>query len=399
MSFFESVTQLPDDPIMALPIAFAADTRPNKVNLGIGSYKDDEGLFFLLPTVKETEKKLLTKETDKEYLPIDGDPRLIQATLELIFGRSLLDSFPGGIYAAQAVGGTSALRIGSDFLLQETSKTIFISTPTWPNHKLVFTRSGLKVHHYRYYDELTHRLDFGGLCSDISNMPPGSIILLHANCHNPTGVDPTFEQWKELSTLIKKQKIIPFFDFAYQGFSGTVDEDAQAIRYFASQGHEMLVANSFSKNFGLYCERVGLIAVLTHHKEAVRRVGSQIKQLIRANYSNPPRHGARVIAEILQSDTLRSAWLEELGNMRNRMKQMRHALISGLQVKQSDKDWSFLERQNGFFSFCGLTPDQVQRLIKNYAIYMPSNGRINIAGLNAHNLNYVIEALNDVSHA
>lgn len=399
MSFFESITQLPEDPIMALPIMFAADSRPNKVNLGIGSYSNEEGIPIVLTSVKEAEKIILQKEKNKEYLPIDGDQKFIRSTLGLIFGPQLLDNFPGGIYAAQAVGGTSALRIGADFLLQETSKTIFISTPSWPNHKLVFTRSGLKVHSYRYYDESTHRIDFASVCSDISNMPPGSIILLQGSCHNPTGVDPTFEQWKELSNLIKKQKIIPFFDFAYQGFANSVDEDAQPIRYFASQGHEMLVAYSFSKNFGLYCERIGLITVLTHHSDAAHKVSSHIKQLIRANYSNPPRHGARIISEILLSDPLKKTWLQELANMSDRMKSMRQALLTGLKAKNGSKDWSFLERQNGFFSFCGLTPDQVRRLITDYAIYMPSNGRINVAGLNSHNLKYVIEALSDVTRS
>lgn len=396
MSFFDSVTLLPDDPILHLPIAFNADSRPNKVNLGIGSYKDADGKSFVLSCVKKEEASLISKEISKEYLPIEGSASFIKASSELMFSKEILNDHQGGFFGAQSLGGTGALRLGGEFLVQETSKSIFVSSPSWPNHKVIFTRAGMKVHHYRYYDEHLHRIDFHGMCHDIKNMPPGSTILFHASCHNPTGLDLSMDEWKEISQLVKKQKVIPFFDFAYQGFKENVDDDACAIRYFASQGHEMLVANSFSKNFGLYGERVGSLCILTRHTEATQRVGSQIKQIIRGNYSNPPRHGVQIVANILQSETLKKEWLQELASMRDRIKSMRKALGAGLEAKVKDKDWSYINHQSGFFSFCGLNTEQTQQLLQKYAIYMPSDGRINIAGLNEHNLDYVVNALAEV---
>lgn len=396
MSFFDSVTQLPEDPILSLPIAFNADQRPNKVNLGIGTYKDENGKSLILSCVKKAEAGLISRELSKEYLPIEGSPSFIKASSELIFSKKILAERQGGFFGAQALGGTGALRLGGEFLVQETSKSIFVSTPSWPNHKVVFSRAGMKVHHYRYYDENNFRIDFHGMCHDIKNMPPGSTILLHASCHNPTGLDLSMEEWHEISQLIKKQRVIPFFDFAYQGFKDNVEDDANAIRYFASQGHEMLVANSFSKNFGLYGERVGSLCIFTHHQEAAHKAGSQVKQIIRGNFSNPPRHGAQIITDILQSESLHKEWLQELAGMRDRIKGMRKSLLSGFEREIKDKDWSFVGRQFGFFSFCGLSLNQTQRMLQEYAIYMPTNGRINIAGLNEHNIEYVINALADV---
>ncbi len=393
MSFFESVTQLPEDPILHLPIAFAADPRTQKVNLGVGSYRDSNGLPVVLNCVRKAEAELSSKYLNKEYQPIEGNASYLKATNELIFGSDFLKSYAGGLFSAQTIGGTGALRLGGEFLVQETSKTIFVPSPTWPNHKPIFTRSGLKMHSYRYYDERTHQLDFAGLCGDISNMSPGSTIMLHGSCHNPTGIDPTQEQWQELSRLIKHHRIIPFFDIAYQGFIGTLDEDARAIRYFASQGHEMLVAYSYSKSCALYGERMGALTVLAQHEEAARKIGSQIKQIVRSIYSTPPLHGMQVINEIMHAPALKKEWLEELVQMRDRIKEMRRCLIDGLERGNSQKDWSFLKRQNGFFSFCGLNPEQVHRLLKDYGIYMLSNSRINVAGLNKNNMDYVIEAL------
>lgn len=393
MSFFESLTELPEDPIVHLPIAFAADSRPNKVNLGVGSYKDSEGHSLILPSVRDAETTLLKEPSNKDYLPIQGSETFLKANVELVLGKTFSDIYPGGYFSVQTLGGTGALRIGGEFLAQEIAKTIFIPNPTWPNHKLVFTRAGLKVHTYSYYAERTHQLDFSGMCSDISNMPPGSCILLHACCHNPTGIDPTMAQWKELSSLIKKQKLIPFFDLAYQGFVKSPDEDAQAIRYFVEQGHEMLIANSFAKNMGLYGERVGGLTVLARHNDASKKIGSQLKQTVRANYSCPPLHGMKIVTTILNSDLLKAEWLEDLSDMRTRLQEMRRTFVSGLAERDAHKDWSFITRQNGFFSFLGISPEQVQRLLKEYAIHMPSSGRINVAGLNPYNMDYVIEAL------
>lgn len=397
MSLFKSVTLLPPDPILNLPIIFAADPRPNKINLGIGVYHDDDGKSVLLSSVRQAEANLIKEEYPKNYLPIDGDPLYLQATMELIFGQEILKNLSGCILSAQSVGGTSALRTGADLLFRETSRKVFISNPTWPTHKLIFERSGFEVGTYDYYDNTNNRFNFDAMSESILKMPFGSVIVLHAVCHNPSGIDPSFEQWKQLSELIKKQNIIPFFDFAYQGFGDTPEEDAKAIRYFAAQGHEMLVANSFSKNFGLYGERVGSITIITNDPETSPKIRSQLKQLIRATYSNPPRHGAQIVAHILQNKSLKKLWIEELAAMCTRMKQMRLALAQGLTEGGNQRDWNFMKEQKGFFSFCGLSPSEVQCLIKEHAIIVPDNGRINVAGLNHRNLNKVISAIDNIT--
>jgi len=398
MSYFDSLQLLPEDPIFSIPRLFAADPRPNKVNLGVGNYRDAEGASYVLDCVRDAEAALLLKKSNKDYLPIDGDQKLLNLTKPLIFGQKYLDSLDGGLFITQTLGGTGALFQGGQFLCQTISKDIYIPDVTWPNHKQVFNNCGFDVHQYRYYDHRSHKIDFNRLCDDLSEMPQYSTILLHACCQNPTGLDPTNDQWMELSTLIKKQKIIPFFDFAYQGFKTSPEDDAFPIRYFLSQGHELLVANSFAKNFGLYGERVGTLSVLTKNKNSAPKAASLIKQRIRSNYSNPPRHGAELIAEILASYELTKTWVTELANMRDRLKEMRHTLQAGLQAKGDGMDWTFLKNQFGFFSFCGLNHGQVHRLIKDYAIYVPANGRINVAGLNAHNMDYVVDAILEVIH-
>lgn len=398
MPFFDSLELLPDDPILSIPKFFTADPRPHKVNLGIGSYKDAEGAPYILDCVRDAEAALILEKPSKEYLPIEGSLQLLKLAKTLIFGKPLLESFNDQISIVQTIGGTGALHLGGQFLAQGICKNLYLPNTTWPNHKPVFARSGINIYHYHYYDERSHVVDFDWMCKDITEMPPGSAILLHACCHNPTGMDPTTDQWMELSSLIKKQKLFPFFDFAYQGFKSSPDEDAFAIRYFTSQGHELLVANSFAKNFGLYGERVGTLSVVTHNKDSALKVESQLKQIIRGCYSTPPRHGAEIISYILGNEDLKKIWSIELGNMRDRLKQMRHTLETGLQAKGNHCNWSFLNRQNGFFSFLGLNEGQVHRLIKDYAIYMPTNGRINVGGLNGHNMDYVIDAILDVTH-
>lgn len=397
MSFFDSLELYPDDPILSIPKVFAADPRPNKVNLGIGSYKDADGAPYILDCVREAEAALLTKKLSKEYLPIEGDLQLLKLTEVLIFGKHVLENFSENISIVQTIGGTGALYLGGQFLSQKISPTIYLPKTTWPNHKPVFNASGMNITHYHHYNDRTHQIDFNRMCQDISEMRPKSTILLHACCHNPTGIDPTTDQWMELSSIIKKQQLIPFFDLAYQGFKDSVDEDAFAVRYFTAEGHELLIANSFAKNFGLYGERVGTLSVVTKSTDAQKKVASQLKQIIRSNYSTPPRHGAEIISSILSNEKLKKIWMIELGNMRDRLKEMRHTLIKGLQAKGSRHDWNFLNKQNGFFSFCGLNESQVHRLLKDYAIYMPTNGRINIGGLNNHNMNHVIDALLDVT--
>lgn len=393
MPFFESLDQLPDDPLMSLPIAFAADSRPNKVNLGIGTYKDAEGKPLVLTSVKKAEGILFSQNLNKEYLPIEGHKEFLHGSLQLIFGENCSPLKEGLIFATQTLGGTSALRIGGEFLAQTISKTIFLPQPSWPNHTVIFTRGGLNIRRYRYYDEKNHSIDFKGLCQDIETMPPGSTIVLHACCHNPTGTDLTFEQWQELLPLIQKQKVLPFFDFAYQGFGETVDKDAKAIRYFAEQGQEMFVAYSYSKNMGLYGERVGALFIVAKDKKSVQLVSSNCKQMIRGSYSNPPLHGARLASLVLQTPELKSEWIAELKNMKNRLDDMREAFTAGLLAKGNGFDWSFIRQQKGIFSLLGLTQDQSHRLTQEYAIHLPNNGRINIAGLNQKNLDYVIDAV------
>lgn len=393
MPFFNDISQLPDDPIFGLPIAFAADPRPNKVNLGIGAYKTADGYPLVLASVRKAESILLRKHLNKEYLPIEGDCEFLQYALQLLLGRDSLLWQTGQFFIAQSVGGASALRTGGEFLAKLVSKIIFLSQPSWSNHKQIFERAGLNVGSYPYFDPQTRLLDYQGMCEAIKNMPPKSIILLHGCCHNPTGIDPTFEQWKELSELIKKHQIIPFFDIAYQGFNQGLDQDAQAIRYFVNEGHEMLIAYSFAKNFGLYGERVGFLTIVCSKVDQVPKIGSQIKILIRGNYSNPPLHGACIVSTILKSPELTLQWKTELNNMSERIKEMRKALVAALLVKGQDQNFAYLHQQSGLFSFLGLTPAQVQYLRKEKALYMPNNGRINIAGLNTQNVSYVAEAL------
>ncbi len=375
--------QPPEDPIFGLNTAFRNDPRPNKVNLGVGAYRTSEGNPYILPSVREAEHLVWEKKLNKEYLPIDGDPDFCCFAAGLVLGTT--HKVP--LYAAQTLGGTGALRIGGEYLAMNGPKTIFLPNPTWPNHKGVFTRAGLKVETYPYFDKARHIIDFDGFCVSLSSMPSGSIVLLHACCHNPTGTDLTSEQWHQVSELIRRHSLIPFFDFAYQGFGEGIEADAQAIRYFTQQGIECLVAYSFAKNFGLYSERVGLLLVVTKDQSAADLVGRQIKTVIRTNYSNPASHGARIVSTILQSYALKQQWELELASMRQRVGDMRIALVEGVKADP------MLLNQRGLFTFGLLDSEQVGYLRDQFAIYLPDDGRINVAGLNASNLNYVVEAI------
>lgn len=388
MPFFDSVEPFSEDPILSLVPIFAGDKRSQKVNLTLGVYNDSEGRQVVLDCVREAEEQLVALHLDEAYQPIPGNKDYIEHGLRLIFGENFRRNT---IYALQSLGGTGALRLGGEFLVQEISKTIFVSEPSWPNHRLIFSRAGMSVHTYPYYDPKTHGLDFEKMCHAIKSMSPGSVLLLQPTCHNPSGVEPSNEQWKELSHLVKEQKILPFFDFAYQGFGIDLETDAYAIRLFYEEGHEMLVAHSFSKNFGLYGERVGLLAIVAQRKASADHVGSQMRQIIRSLYSMPPLYGARLVTAILDSPSLRKKWVQEVNMMRKRIEQMRQALVEGLGGLNGP--FSFLAQQKGLFSFCGLTPKQVHYLFKEHAILMPSNGRINVAGLNAKNIDYVIHCL------
>lgn len=396
MSFFDSLEMLPVDPILGLPIAFGADPRTNKVNLGVGAYRSAEGKPVVFASVRKAETLLLERKLNKEYPPIEGNHEYLKECSRLIFGLDSPLFQNEQFYAVQCVGGASALRIGGEFLcLDELSnRKIFISNPSWPTHKLLFARSGLQTDQYSYYNGIKHNFDFSAMCAAIQRMTPGSIICLHACCHNPTGVEPTLEEWKELSKLIKKQQIIPFFDLAYQGFGEGIEEDAASIRYFVKEGHELLVAYSNSKNFGLYSERAGMLAVVAHDKEVAKKVGSNLRRLIRGNFSVPPQNGALIVATILQSAELKEEWKKELNSIRERIKKMRNGLAEGL---ASIGDFSFMRKQKGIFSYSGLSEHQVKQLQEKYAIYMTSDGRINVAGLNESNVSYVVDSIKKVN--
>lgn len=393
MGFFDGVALAEKDPILSLNAEFFEDSRSNKVNLGLGVYKNSELKPMLLSSVRKAENILALKNLERGYLPIDGDPQFLRLSSELLFGRDSQRLSSGHVYAAQSLGGTGALRLGADFLFSEVGNRVYISDPTWINHKPIFIYAGHEIAYYPYYHKKSCNFDFENMCSAIKEMPKGSVILLHGCCHNPTGIDPTLEQWKEIASLIRKQQVFPFFDVAYQGFGEGLDKDAQVVRYFADEGLEMFVSYSCSKTFGLYGERTGVFFVVAKDESVVEKVASKTKSLIRTNYSSPPAHGARIVKTILSSDELREEWRTELRNMRERVFEMRKALVSGLLAKSQDRDFSFMRDQRGMFSFSGLTKEHVDQLIVEYGIYMPGDGRINVAGLSSENLDYVVDAI------
>lgn len=391
MSFFNSLDLIPGDPLFAIPPLFAADKRPNKVDLSLGIYHDEEGRAAVLECVRRAEKEVIEKNYDKKYLPMDGYDPFIDRTLKLIFGENATRRT---ICAAQTVGGTGALRIAATLLKIIGTDSIYLSNPSWANHTLIFSKAGLAVKNYPYYSSSEQAVKFDEMCQTLQKLPPKSVLLLQSSCHNPTGIDLTFEQWQEISKLIKKHDLIPFFDCAYQGFGGTLEEDAAVIRYFREQGHEMLLAYSFSKNLGLYGERVGLLAVIAESVETRTRINSQIKQIVRSLYSTPPLFGARTALTIFDSDPLRKLWVQELTAMRKRIQHIRKSLAEGLNAAMGNSEaFSFLEKQKGLFSFCGLSEKQTVTLREQYAIFMPASGRINMAALNSHNIRHVVESL------
>lgn len=391
MSTFPITDWTPEeDPILGLNVAFRKEPRDFKVNLGVGAYKTASGEPLVLASVQQADLALAQAHQDKEYLPIDGHQDYLNKLTKVVFGPlSLADR----LYAAQVVGGTGALRIALDYLKMNGPRKAYISDPSWTNHFGICSYAGIEVELYPYYNASTLGLDFDGLTEAIKQMPAGSILLLHACCHNPTGVDPTFAQWQELEELIRKQRVIPFFDCAYQGLGDGLDEDARAIRYFAEQGHDLVVAVSNSKNFGLYGERLGALYVLTSNSSARDQVGNQIRHIIRGSYSSPPLHGPRLVSKLLSDERLHHEWTMELGLMRDRIHAMRNALVEGLLEKSDAPHYEALRAQKGLFSYGALNSNQVAKLRADYAIYMPKSGRINVAGLNQSNLAYVIHAL------
>jgi aspartate aminotransferase len=398
--WWSNVEMGPPDAILGLTEAFKKDTNPNKVSLGAGAYRDDAGKPYVLDCVKKAEKAIGERNLDKEYLPIDGLAEFKKLSMALALGDKNSAIADNRITTVQSISGTGALRVGMAFMQKffATGKDMYIPNPSWANHANILKHAGMGVKQYRYYDAKTCGLDFKGLLDDLSKVPEKSCILLHACAHNPTGVDPKLEQWKELSALFKKRNLFPFFDMAYQGFaSGDLDADAAAVRLFVNDGHSIALCQSFAKNMGLYGERVGAFSLVCANKEEADRTMSQLKILIRPMYSNPPVHGARIAAEILSKAELRAEWLRELKKMSGRLIAMRSELKKALHSAGSKRNWNHLTDQIGMFCYTGLNQQQVQQLIKEHSIYLTNDGRISITGLTSKNVPYVAKAIHAVT--
>lgn len=395
-SAWSQVPQGPPDAILGITEAFKKDSNPKKINLGVGAYRDDKGKPYVLPSVREAEQQVVKKNLDKEYAGITGVPDFTKAAALLAYGPNSAAVNEGRVVITQSISGTGALRIGGAFLERHYpgAKAIYIPTPSWANHKAVFTDCGLEVKQYRYYNKDTIGLDFDGMVEDIKKMPKGSIVLLHACAHNPTGVDPTEAQWKEISDAVKEGGHYPFFDMAYQGFaSGDTNKDAFALRYFIEQGHQPCLAQSFAKNMGLYGERVGAFSIVTDSPEEKARVDSQVKILVRPLYSNPPVHGARVASTILNDASLNKQWLGEVKGMADRIIEMRALLKSNLEKLGSKHDWSHITSQIGMFAYTGLTAEQMTKLAEEHSVYATKDGRISVAGITSENVGRLAEAI------
>lgn len=394
MSLFSAVEMAPRDPILGLNEQYNADTNPAKVNLGVGVYFDDNGKLPLLQCVQAFEKTMMDKPTPRGYLPIDGIAAYDAAVKSLVFGADSDPVKSGRIATVQAVGGTGGLKVGADFLKRlDANAKVMISDPSWENHRALFTNAGFVVESYRYYNEQTRGLDFAGMLEDLNAAPVGTIILLHACCHNPTGYDISPAQWDEVIAVIKAKCLVPFLDMAYQGFGFGIAEDGAVIGKFVDSGLNFFVSTSFSKSFSLYGERVGALSVLCHDKEEAGRVLSQLKVVIRTNYSNPPTHGGAIVAGVLNNPELRALWEKELGEMRVRIKAMRQKLVDGLKAAGVKQDMSFITQQIGMFSYSGLSKDQMVRLRNEFGVYGTDTGRMCVAALNSKNIDYVCASI------
>jgi len=394
MSLFSAVEMAPRDPILGLNEAFNADSRTDKVNLGVGVYCNEEGRIPLLRAVVEAETIRAAQHASRGYLPIDGIAAYDQAVQKLLFGNDSPLIAAGRVITTQAVGGTGALKIGADFLKQLLPNAVVaISDPSWENHRALFETAGFPVQNYRYYDAATHDVNRTGLLEDLNALPSGSIIVLHACCHNPTGVDLSPADWNNVLDVVKAKGHVPFLDMAYQGFGDGIHEDAAAVRLFAESGLTFFVSSSFSKSFSLYGERVGALSIVSESKEESARVLSQVKRVIRTNYSNPPTHGASIVAAVLNSLELRAQWEEELAEMRLRIRGMRIQMVEQLAKQAPQRDFSFVGRQRGMFSYSGLTVEQVTRLRNEFGIYALDTGRICVAALNQNNIDVVTKSI------
>ncbi|MVW80713.1 amino acid aminotransferase [Bordetella sp. 02P26C-1] len=393
-SLFDSVELAPRDPILGLNEQYNADQRPGKVNLGVGVYYDDDGRIPLLNAVRKAEIARIEAAAARGYLPIEGIAGYNKGAQTLLLGADSKLAAEGRVLTAQALGGTGALKIGADFLRQLLPQSkVLISNPSWENHRALFERAGFPVDTYAYYDAATHGLDFQGMLASLQAAPEQTIVVLHACCHNPTGVDPTIEQWEQIAQVVKARNLVPFLDIAYQGFGAGLQEDAAVVRMFADLGLTMLVSSSFSKSFSLYGERVGALTVVAGNQDEAKRVLSQLKRVIRTNYSNPPTHGGTVVSSVLNTPELYTLWEEELAGMRDRIRLMRQQLVEKIKTAGATQDFSFVLQQRGMFSYSGLTSAQVDTLREEHGIYAVSSGRICVAALNSRNIDTVAKAI------
>ena len=396
-SLFAGVEMAPHDPILGVTEAFHADPNPNKVNLGVGVYTDDEGKVPVLECVRRVEHQLAATAQPRNYLPIDGLKTYDRAVQEVLFGLDSPALKEGRVVTAQALGGTGALKLGADLIRRiNPGADIWISDPSWENHRAIFEYAGYKVNTYPYYDPATHGLKFEAMMETLESLPERSVVLLHACCHNPTGVDLKEDQWARVIQVVKNRELVPFLDLAYQGFADGLDADAAAVRRFSEACATVFVSSSFSKSLSLYGERVGAFSVVTEDVAEVAKVLSQVKRVIRTNYSSPPTHGGQAVATVLTTPELRALWDAELGQMRDRIKTMRRQLVDKIRAIRADFDFSFVVEQRGMFSYSGLTREQVRRLREEYAVYAIDSGRICVAALNTRNVDYVAKAIASV---
>jgi aromatic-amino-acid transaminase len=394
---FAHITQAPPDPIIGLTEAFNADANPKKVNLGVGVYQDASGKVPVLKVVREAEARYHEQEATKTYLPIDGVAVYNKEVQKLLFGADSQVIAEGRAVTVQGLGGTGALKVGADFIRRFLPDSkLWISSPSWENHRMLFEAAGFEVNEYPYYEAQTHGLNFGAMIDTLRGLPARSVVVLHACCHNPTGVDLNEEQWRQVVEACQSAGLVPFIDFAYQGFGESIDADAFAVRAFAEAGVPCLIANSFSKSFALYRERVGALTILTASADESKRVLSQVKRVIRTNYSSPPSHGAQLVAMVLSDAELRGRWEAELAEMRERIQQMRGKFVDALREKGVEQDFSFIKNQRGMFSYSGLSPEAVKRLRDEYSLYIVGSGRICLAAMNENNISSVCEAIAEV---
>ncbi|XP_046385843.1 aspartate aminotransferase, mitochondrial [Ischnura elegans] len=399
-SWWSHVEMGPPDAILGVTEAFKKDTNPKKINLGVGAYRDDNGKPYVLPSVRKAEEKMASKKMDKEYSPISGAPDFCKLSISLALGDDSEHIKNGLCATTQSISGTGALRIGAAFLnaFFKGPKDVYLPTPTWGNHIPIMKHSGLGVKTYRYYDPKTCGFDFQGALQDLAKIPEGSVVIFHACAHNPTGVDPKPEQWAEISKVVKDKKLFPFFDMAYQGFaSGNVDKDAAAVRLFLKDGHEIALCQSYAKNMGLYGERAGAFSLVTGSKDEAAKTLSQIKILIRPMYSNPPVNGSRIVMEILSDPGLKKEWLADVKGMADRIIGVRTQLRDNLKKEGSSKNWEHITDQIGMFCFTGMTHDQVERLTKEFSVYLTKDGRISMAGVTSKNVEYLAHAMHQVT--